>query len=337
MEPSEAVAIGRLSNAFAQAKLLHSAVELGVFELLANGPAGEVEIRQRLGLHPRLSRDFLDALVALELLTRSGEGYANAPQAAAFLVPGGAYYLGDLCRTAAARHYAMWGRLSEALRDGEPKADRVGGPDAFKKVYQDPEAARRFLAHMDSAHALVGPQLAAALDWTRHGSFVDVGGARGNLAAQLAQAHPHLNGAVFELPQVEPVFDEHMARLGTADRVRFHGGDFFADPLPAADVVILGHVLHDWPADQARVLVERAHDAVTPGGLLLVYDQMLDPVRPDLPSLLGSLNVALTTGGSEYTVADCREWAEKAGFRVAETRRLTTIGNDMLLIAAKDG
>ncbi|MFE7314477.1 methyltransferase [Streptomyces sp. NPDC057555] len=331
----DAIAIGRLNTAYAQARILQSAVEIGLFDLLAEGAADRETIAGRLDLHPRLLPDFLRALVALGLIERSGDSYANSPRAAAVLVPGTPYYLGASVRTAAARHYAMWGRLTEALRDGEAKAEHVGGPDAFARLYQNHDAARRFLAHMDSAHALVGPQLAQAVDWSRHKTFVDVGGARGHIAAALVAAHPHLTGGVFELPAVEPLFDEHMAQLGTADRLRFHAGDFFTDPLPAADVLVFGHVLHDWTADQRRFLLRRAFDALEPGGTVVVYDQMLDDTAPDLPAVLGSLNVALVTGGSEYPVQDCEDWLADAGFRVEHGRRIRTIGSDHVLVAVK--
>ncbi|MFI1367326.1 methyltransferase [Streptomyces griseochromogenes] len=333
---AEAVAIGRLSNAYAQSKLLHSAVELGVFEVLAAGPADERLLRSEIGLHPRLSGQFLDALVALGLLVKSDGSYTNSTAAQRLLVSGGPDFMGDLCRVAAMRHYPMWGRLTEALRDGEPKSDRAVGPDPFKKLYENPELARKFLAHMDSAHAMVGPQLADLLDWKGYESFVDVGGARGNLAAQIVRAHPHLRGGVFELPAVETVFDEHMKHLGTDASVRFHGGDFFVDPLPEADVVIFGHVLHDWSADRAQTLIERAYPAVRPGGALVIYDQMLDVDHPDLHSLLGSFTVALTTGGTEYSTDEYRSWVEKAGFRVTGLHNIVTIGNDVVLIAVKD-
>jgi hypothetical protein len=229
----------------------------------------------------------------------------------------------------------MWGRLTEALRDGEPKAEGAGGPDAFARLYQNPEAARRFLAHMDSAHSLVGPQLAEAVDWRRYRTFVDVGGARGHIAAAVLTAHPHLHGGVFELPPVKPLFDEHMAEAGLTERVTFHAGDFFRDPLPSADVLVFGHVLHDWEEPERRTLLDKAYQALPSGGAVVVYDQMLDDEEPELPAVLGSLQVALVTGGSEYPVADCRQWLEKAGFTVETGRRIRTIGGDYVLVGVK--
>ena len=326
-------AISRLSTSFAEARLLQTAVELGVFEFLAHRPATRAQLGSELGLHPRLGRDFFNSLVALGLLERTDDDlYRNSPPAQQYLVPGGTVFLGGRIRTAAQRHYHSWGRLSELLREGHLTGD---GDKVFDRLYTEPERARTFFGHMDANNALVAQQLTEQIDWSGYRSFVDVGGARGNVAAVLATAHPHLRGGVFELPGVEPFFDELMAERGLAGDVTFYPGDFFADPLPAADVLIFGHVLHDWPAERCRELLQRAHDTLRPGGAVLIYDQMLDEHDPDLRSLIGSLNVALmTAGGSEYTVADCRGWVEQAGLRVESVLALPK-GNDSVLLARR--
>lgn len=331
----DAQALTRLSSSYAQARILHSAVEVGLFELLAQGPLNADEIRGRLDLHPRLLRDFLDAVAALGLIRKEDARYRVDPEAARFLVPGGPVYLGARIRTAAQRHYHTWGRLTDALRGGEPQAG-VGG-DAFATLYSNPEATRNFLVHMDANNGMVGPQLAEAVDWSAYRSFVDVGGARGNVASHLVRKHPHLTGGVFELPAVRPFFEEYMAELGLTDKVVFHGGDFFDAEMPTADVLVLGHVLHDWAESDRQQLLNRAYAALPPGGAVVVYDQMLDEQAPDLRSLVGSLNVALiTTGGSEYTVVECRVWMEKAGFSFGSATKLSG-GNDTVVIGVKQG
>ncbi|MFI9386646.1 methyltransferase [Kutzneria sp. NPDC052558] len=330
MGNTDTAAIVRLTMAYTQSKILHSAVEVGLFELLAEGPATATEIRDRLDLHPRLLRDFLNALVALGLLEREDGHFRNSPAAAEVLVPGGPVYLGARIRTASQRHYAMWGRLSEALRDGKPT-----GHTAFDKLYENPAAAKNFLVHMDANNAVVAPQLAEVVDWSRYTSFVDVGGARGNVAARLVLAHPHLRGGVMELPGIEPLFHELMAELDVTGKVDFHAGDFFADPMPETDVIVFGHVLHDWDTAGCQQLLERAYAAIRPGGAVVVYDQMLDEQSPDLRSLIGSINVALITeGGGEYTVAEGRAMVEKAGFTFQAATKLAE-GNDTVLVATR--
>ncbi|GAV40270.1 methyltransferase [Streptomyces acidiscabies] len=331
---TDATDITRLNTAYAEARILHSAVEVGVFELLAEGPRSAAEICAGCGLHPRLVQDFLNALVAQGLLVRDGESYADSTVAREVLVPGGQLFLGGRVKAAAQRHYHTWGKLTEALRDGAAKAKM--GLDAMERLYSDPVTARAFFSHMDANNAVVAPQLAARVDWSGYRSFVDAGGARGNVAAELVLAHPHLEGHVMDLAQAEPLFDELMAERGTTGHVTFHPGDFFTDALPPADVIVFGHVLHDWSAEQRQDLVNRAFQVLPAGGALVVYDQMLDEEAPDLRSLIGSLNVALLSeGGSEYTVAEFRAWAEKAGFRFGHAQRLPR-GNDTIAVAHKD-
>jgi SAM-dependent methyltransferase len=335
--PVNPLGILRLGTAFWGSKALLSAVELGVFTALAAAPATEPELRERLGLHPRSARDFLDALVALGMLDREGDRYANTAETGLFLDRTKPSYLGGFLEMANDRLFGFWGRLTEALHTGRPQNEARDGEDFFATLYADPVRLREFMAAMNAASGMMGTALARAFPWAEVGSFVDVGGAQGGVAAHLVRAHPHLSGGVFDLPPVEPVFAEHVNRLDLAGAMRFHPGDFFADPLPAADVLLLGHVLHDWDAAQNRALVRSAYDAVRPGGALLVYDAMIDDARREnVFGLLLSLNMLIETeGGGEYTAADCRSWLRDAGFVDVHAQPLTP--TDTVVIGRKPG
>ncbi|MFI6317051.1 methyltransferase [Nonomuraea sp. NPDC050556] len=331
----DASSILQLGTAFAPAKILHSAVEVGLFEALQDEPADLGQICSKLGLNPRLTRDFLDALVVLGLLDKEKGRYLASETARKFLVPGQAGYVGGRIKIGGKLHYRAWQSLADALRDGLPKADIDADAKAYERLYGDPERARVFLSHMDASNVMVAPQLDECIAWSEYESFVDVGGARGQVAAILAGRNKHLRGGVFDFPAVRPYFDEIMAQYGTAEQVTFHPGDFFLNPLPSVDVYVIGHVLHDWSVSERRQIIERVSAAARPGSVLLIYDQMLDEDRPDLQSLIGSLNVALITpGGSEYTVAECRDWVENSGFRFLRAHRLP-VGNDTVLVAER--
>ncbi|MBQ0825047.1 methyltransferase [Streptomyces tagetis] len=320
-----------LNTAYFQAKALQSAVELGLFDVLAEQPATTDALCSRLGLHPGRAADFLDALVGLGLLERKDGEYANHPGTAEFLVSGGPRYLGDSIAQHARLHYRNWGSLTQVLTGGPAE-----GHKDFRKDFENLDNVRRLMGHMDVFNSFVAHELDRLVDWSRHSTFLDVGGARGNVAAHLVRTHGHLTGGVFDLPAVKPLFDEHMAALGTASKVRFTAGDFFADPLPPADAVILGHVLHDWPPAARQKLLERVHDAMRPGGIVVVYDAMLDDERDDARSLLQSLNCSIMRdGGSEYTVAECRGYVERAGFRFESAERIESLTGDRVLIAGK--
>lgn len=323
----------QLTLAFFGSKALQSAVELDVFTALAERPSTEEELRDRIGLHPRASRDFLDALVALNLLEREEGRYRPTPATGLFLNRESPAYVGGLAEFAAHSLYQMWGNLTEALRTGKPQG--TAGSDLLETMYANPDVGRKFMAAMDAVNGRVGAALADVLDWSTAHSFVDVGGARGNLAAVLARVHPHLTGICFDLPPVRNLFDEHIATLGLTESVSFHGGNFEQDPLPSADVLIFGHVLHGASDEDRRMLLGKAYRALPAGGRVAIYDRMINDDRRGAPlSLLGSLNMLLTTpGGSEYTPSECRALLEAAGFTDFAARPIA--GTETLVTASK--
>ena len=306
------------------AKTLLSAVELGLFSELAKGPATAEALQARLGLHPRSVHDFLDALVALGMLEREGANYRNTPATGLYLDRGKPSYLGGMLEMANARLYRFWGGLTDALRTGRPQNEARHGGDFFAALYADPARLEGFLKAMTGLSAPVAAAIARQFPWDRYRTLIDVGCAQGGLPVTLAQAHPHLAGGGFDLPAVEPVFTAHVATHGLAGRLRFHPGDFLRDPLPAADVLVMGHILHDWDLAQKRELLAKAHAALPPGGALIVYDMMIDDARrANAAGLLMSLNMLIETpGGFDYTGADCIGWLRAAGFREARVEPL---------------
>jgi 8-O-methyltransferase len=330
--------IHRVLLAYCGSKTLMSAVELDLFSVLAqDGPATEAELRRKLNLHPRFARHFLDALVALELLEARGDRYANSPVADHFLDRAKPTCIGGFAEMTSDTFYPAWGRLTKALRTGQAQAPQP--PDDEDHLFrvnarEQPDRVRRFMSSMDSHSTRIGEALASLIDWSDRTRFADLGGARGNLAAVIAKAHPHLRGICFDRPQSRPFFDEHIGRLGIADRVTFQAGDFFAGPLPEADVLIYGHVLHDWGPDSRRILLERAYQALPEGGQLVIYDRMLDGTPRDLSKLMYSMTFMLASaGGSEYSVDECRGWLREAGF--TETSAQPLLHDHTVVIARK--
>lgn len=323
-----------LGTGFAGAKVVLSALELGLFPLLRKGPLTEPEIREQLGLHRRGTQTWLDALVAFKVLECEGGRYRNHPEADRYLVKGDRDYVGGFLERANSLLYPAWGRFTDALRTGQPQSvDHNDEP--YDTMVVDDDQLREFLGMMDAMNRPLGPALAECFDWSRYSSVVDVGGARGNLISAVARAHPHLQARVFDLPPVERFFHEHMGNIGMDGKVGFVPGSFFTDPLPEADVLVIGHVLHDWDDEQCRALVEKAYQAVRPGGALLIYDPMIDPDNPNPVNVVISLHMMLTTrGGREYAPAEARSWLEKAGFTVAEQRSLGF--SDTLLVGRKE-
>jgi hypothetical protein len=164
---------------------------------------------------------------------------------------------------------------------------------------------------------------------------MDLGAAQGMVPVTLLQAHPHLSGIGFDLPQVKPVFEAFAAQNGLADRSRFVAGDFFKDELPRADVVVMGHILHDWGLPEKKALLAKVFAMLPDGGAVIVYDAVIDDERKENAfGLLMSLNMLIETArGFDYTGADCQAWMREAGFR--DTRVEPLVGADSMVIGFK--
>lgn len=321
---------------FWASKTLLSAVELGVFSTLADAPADLPTLQKKLALHQRSARDFLDALVALKLLERDNGIYSNTVDTDLFLDRAKPSYIGGILEMANARLYGFWGSLTEALRTGELQNEgKGGGENFFAAIYADPERLRQFLTAMSGISTGAAYAIAANFPWSDYKTFMDLGSAQGMVPATLARAHPNLTGIGFDLPAVKPVFEEFIAHRGVTDRVRFQGGNFFEDPLPKVDVIVMGHILHDWDLAQKKVLLGKAFDALPKGGAVIVYDAIIDDDRRENAfGLMMSLNMLIeTVGGFDYTGEDCQAWMREVGF--SETRVEPLVGPVSMVIGLK--
>ena len=337
MEQPDPDHILNLGLGFWASKALLSAVEVGVFRTLAAGPADLGALSSKLGLHERSARDFLDTLVALKLLEREDGRYRNGADADLFLDPDKPTYVGGMLEMANARLYGFWGDLTEALRTGRPQNEIATGGDFFATVYAQPERLSGFLRGMSGISAGAAHALATKFDWSNYACAMDVGAAQGMVPVTLATGHPHLAVIGFDLPPVRPVFEAFVAEHGLSGRVRFHPGNFFEDPLPPADVIVMGHILHDWDLDQKLSILAKAFHALPRGGALVVYDAIIDDERRENAfGLLASLNMLIETpGGFDYTGADCQSWMRQVGF--SDTRVEPLVGPDSMVIGLKTG
>ena len=321
---------------FWPSKILLSAVEMELFTDLAKAPQPLDSLQGRVGLHPRSARDFLDSLVALGFLQRKEGKYSNTPATGLFLDKHKPAYVGGILEMANQRLYGHWTHLTEALRTGLPQNEvRNGGGSIFEAIYADPARLKGFLAAMTGISHGGNLAIASKFPWDRYKTFADAGTAQGDLAVQIALAHPHLSGIGFDLAEVGPIFEEYAERNGVAGRLRFLSGNFMEQPLPKADVITMGHILHDWGLDEKRMLIRKAYEAVPEGGALIVYEAIIDDDRSkNAFGLMMSLNMLIETyHGFDYTGADCQGWMKEAGFR--ETRVEHLVGPDSMVIGIR--
>jgi hypothetical protein len=330
-------AILQLGFGFWASKTLLSAVELGLFTELAKGPLDLKTLSQRLDLHARGAADFLDTLVALRMLDRDDAGrYRNTPETDLYLDRNKPSFIGGILEMCNARLYPFWGSLTTALHTGKPQNEASrGGENLFDALYADPGRLRQFLRSMTGLSMAAAQAIAAKFPWSKYRTFVDIGTAQGGLPVQIALAHAHVTGGGFDLPVVRPIFEEYVASFKFSDRLKFIEGNFFNDPLPRADVLIMGHILHDWDLDEKRMLLHKAYDALPPGGAMIVFDAVIDDDRrSNAFGLLMSLNMLIeTNGGFDYTGADCCRWMRETGFAEAYVEHLA--GPDSMVVGIK--
>lgn len=322
--------------AFWSSKVLLSALEIDLFTELAQQPGNLQEISQRLGLHSRGTEDFLDALVALGFLERVEDVYCNTSEAACFLDRNQPSYIGGILEHANFELYPVWERLAEALKTGKPQHDiKDTANDVFFPLYENEERLARFMRAMSAYSRVSNRCIAQQFPWSEYCSFVDVGTAEGDLAIQIASVYSHLSGIGFDLEQVAPCFRKNVSANNLEKRLHFVAGDFFSDSLPKADVVLMGHILHDWDMEKKIILLQKAYEALPAGGALVVYEAIIDDKRrKNTFGLLMSLNMLLRTqGGFDFTGADCCRWMKEAGFKNTRVEHLQ--GTDSMVIGIK--
>jgi O-methyltransferase domain/Dimerisation domain len=319
VDPSHIMQVGM---GFFASKTLLSAVELELFTKLGSDTMTGSQIAEALGLNERAIPDFPDALVALQLLDREGDGsdgrYRNTPATSVFLDKASPAYIGGILEMGNARLYGFWGDLTEALKTGMPQNEiKHTGKPMFEELYSDPARLEQFMNAM--AGISLGPFMALAeqFDFSKYKTLCDVGGATGQLSITVANRHPHMRCTTYDLGVVEPIAKRTIDAAGVGDRVTAQAGDFFADPLPKADVITMGLILHDWNLERKMHLIKAAYDALPEGGAFIIVENLIDDARRENAfGLLMSLNMLIEFGDAfDFAGADFAGWCKEVGFK----------------------
>lgn len=337
IDPSKIMQIGM---GFWASKTLLTAVNMSLFTHLANGPLSGQAIQNKLGLNERSLFDFLDTLVALGFLHRSGlkesAVYGNSDDSNLFLDKNKPSYIGGLLEMSNNRLYPFWNDLEECLKTGKPQNEaKNGGKSIFEAIYANEDSLREFIHGMGGAQAGNFIKLAQDFDFSKYNTLCDVGGSGANLSIHIAKNNSHIKCISFDLPPVGPIAKENVDALGLSDRIKISSGDFFIDELPRADVITMGNILHDWGFEDKVMLIKKAYDALPQGGAFIVIENIIDDQRnKNTFGLLMSLNMAIETDqGFDFTASDFNQWVKEVGF--SQTRVLPLNGPSSAVIAIK--
>lgn len=326
-----------LAFGFVNSQAFMSAVDLGIFDTLAGQPATAEEIARSTSIHPVAARRLLMLLVSLGLVERNGARFSNTP-------------VGDCCTSRSPvklgqmsrinPFYAMTAHLTDALREYSPRWQQtlgVSAADAFSGLYADPVRLREFADLMNAISVPQGRMIAEHFDFAPHRCIMDVAGGPGGQSIAIGIRHPHLRGTITDMEPVCVIAREQIAANGLNGRFAAVAADLIEGPYPAgADVILLGHILHDWSDEVCGRILENCAAALPAGGTLLISESVL---QDDFSGSVGAhvkdilMLLANESGARERSEAEYRQLVETAGFDVVTVLRFNAPRD--LLVARK--
>ena len=337
VDPSHIMQVGL---GFWASKTLLTAVKLELFTKLAFRPLTAKEIKYEICLNERGLYDFLDSLVALGFLQRSGikssAVYSNSADTSLFLDKNKLSYIGGILEMANNRLYPFWNFLEEGLRTGTPQNEiRSGRMTLFEEIYTDIDKTREFVNAMGGVQTGNFVKFSREFDFSGYHTLCDIGGAGALLSVHVSTHNPHLKCISFDLPAVAPIALENISKMGLAANINVQSGDFFTEPFPKSDVITMGNVLHDWGITDKKLLISKAYEALPEGGSLVVIENIIDDERRENAfGLMMSLNMLIETpAGFDFTASDFNSWAVEAGF--SKTYLMPLTGPSSAVVAVK--
>ena len=334
--------IMQIGTGFWPAKVLLTAVQFELFTKLAakkSMSAPAIKNMLQFQCTDRHVYDFLDTLTGFGFLQREGvletANYSNSRETDFFLDKNKPSYIGGILEMMNNRLYGFWGNLEEAFLTGKAQNEVKDSRNFFADIYADPAKLNAFVNAMSGIQMGNFIAFSQKFDFSGYKTLTDVGGSSGLLSIMVAKHQPHMHCTSFDLPPVQPIANANIQHFQLSDRVKAVSEDFFAAPIPNADIVVMGNILHDWDEETKLVLMKKAYDAIPEGGAFVAIEGIIDDERKkNIFGMLMSLNMLIETGkGFDYTFADFKGWASETGFK--STALLPLAGPSSAAIAYK--
>lgn len=296
-------------------QMIHVAAELGLADELAGGERDVQELAEISGAEADSLFRLLRGLASLGIFQETTPRTFALTPLAELLRSDHPQSLRQFARMLGEEHYLSWADLLHSVRTGENAFRHRHDCSVFEWYQQNPRRGQIFDAAMgDNSRAAIGALL-PAYDFGGIRHLVDVGGGQGLLLKAVLTANHHLQGSLFDQPQVV-AGAEVPTELAT--RLELRGGDFFAEVPAGADAYLLKHILHDWGDDACRTILGHIRRAMAPGGRVLIVEQVIPPGNERFPGKLLDLNMlVMTEGGRERTPADYDQLLQSAGLRLS--------------------
>lgn len=328
----EAALILDLVEAFRRSKTMFTAVQLGIFDALAETPQSVSQLAEKLTLNEGALQRLLTGCIALGLLLQDNSAFHNTAAATRFLTSNSPDTLAGYIRYSDQSLYPLWGRLEEAVRTGTNRWEEVFGSRSalFDFYFRNDQSAASFLGGMHGFGQLASQRVVTAFDLSGFKHLVDLGGATGHLCTAACNAWPQLRATVLDLPVVEKFARPY---IGTSERIQFAAADFFADPLPDADLYSLGRILHDWTDEKIIRLLDKIVASLPGGGGLLIAETLFsDDKSGPTYTAMQDLNMLVCTEGRERTRGEYSQLLRNAGFSTVKFQETGSLVDAILAI-----
>ncbi|HZN55005.1 MAG TPA: methyltransferase [Candidatus Polarisedimenticolaceae bacterium] len=315
-EPLHAQVV-QMATAYWVSRTVYAAAKLGLADHLRGGPKSAEELAGPTETHAPSLHRLMRTLASLGLLSEGdGRRFSLTPLGETLVTGAPGMARSTVLAMGADWMWASWTEFLHSVRTGETAFEKVWKMAPFDYLAAHPEDARNFGEAMIGIHGAEPPAVAAAYDFSKIGTLVDVGGGTGNLITTILRAHPHLKGILYDLPHVVEEARANVERAGVADRCKRIGGSFFESVPAGGDAYILSHVIHDWDEAKCLTILKHCRTAMGPKGTLLLVEMVLPAGNePHFGKVLDMVMLSIP-GGVERTAEEYGALLAKAGFKL---------------------
>jgi SAM-dependent methyltransferase len=321
-----------LASGHVEARIVQTAVELGIFDALEASPLGAEAIATSRELHPQAAELLLNALTSLQLLNKQSDIFSLADIAKRYLLVSSPNYVGGMIRFDSSL-WNCWEKLPDAIRSGKP----VRPPNMYQ---DDANETEIFIKAMDSLVNARGDAglMANTLNWETVSELLDVGSGPATYPIALCRRFPNLRAAIIDLPATLNITQRFVREARMEERIHLIAGDYRKDTIPGNyDLIFLSNIIHGEDYDNNRSLIRKLANNLKPSGRMIIKDHILDDSRanPAVGAIFSLLMLLTTDGGRCYSFNELRAWMEGAGLSKVEQIELPFPLTSSLVIGTK--
>ncbi|MEZ5854705.1 MAG: methyltransferase [Hyphomicrobiaceae bacterium] len=314
--------LSRVAFGFMASKALFAGLHIDLFSQLSTGAKAIPEIAKQTKVPVNRITTLVTALNAIGALDKQGETYANSPAAEHFLVKGARYDFGDYLRYQIDKQmYPFLLQLNHVM-DGTLNPDAV---DSYERWMNDSGEASLYSESQHAGSLGPGRTLARVVDLSKSKSLLDIGGGTGAMTISLCNAYPDLNATIIDFPNVAEIGWRFITEANLINRVRYIPGNALEAQWPTEqDSALMSYLLSGVPGERIPELFARAYESLSPGGILMVHDFMVEADRtgPALAALWQLQHLAFTPSARSLSAEWLSDAMTKAGFTNVERQEL---------------